>query len=177
MKGLKYLDALAEALIIELPDLDAQDRALEEMEALNKILHEDPTLRDRLQRGATTGKSLELVEKIIKEHLDLPVAHTVLMLVREQSLTQLPKFIERLKSVRRRLNLAREVMATTSIPLTDADRKRLQKAMEKKWGLSVTLKEQVDPSVIGGILLSAGDWQMDATVRGRLHRLSESLKA
>lgn len=177
MKGLKYLDALAEALIIELPDLDVQDRALNDLEALAKILHEDSSLRDRLQHAGAAGKTLALVEKIVKEHLDLHVAHTVLMLLREQSLTQLPKFIERLKAVRRRLNLAREVTATTSIPLSEADRKRLQKAMEKKWGLSVSLKEQVDPSVIGGVLLSAGDWQMDATVRGRLHRLSESLKA
>ncbi|HEU0050435.1 MAG TPA: ATP synthase F1 subunit delta [Patescibacteria group bacterium] len=178
MKGTRFLDALAEALIIELQTVDAQDEALVSLKELADVFQSDYLIRDRvLHSTAPLAKRLELVENVIKGHMPLPVAHTVLVLLRERALQDLDQFIERFKIVRRRLNQAREIEAISAIPLTDEEKKKIKSVLERQWGLAVSLSTQVDPSMIGGLRLQSGDWQFDATVRGRLDRLAQKLKA
>ena len=60
MKNLRYFDTLAEALILELKDVAAQDAALEEMQALSRAFLENPEIRDRvLHASSPLAKRLE----------------------------------------------------------------------------------------------------------------------
>lgn len=67
-----------------------------------------------------------------------------------------------------------EVVVTTVVELTDAQRKKIKDAVEQKLGASA-LKEIIDPSIIGGIKIIIGSKELDATVRGRLERLKREL--
>lgn len=67
-----------------------------------------------------------------------------------------------------------EVTVTTAIELSTDQRAKIKKAVEEKLG-PVALKEEVDPSIIGGIKIVAGSKELDATVKGRLERLRNSL--
>jgi len=175
MKNVRYLDALAEALVVELKTLDEQDQALEALLGLAKLLREDAGCRERIIH-ARASRCLVDFEKMVRQKLPLPVANTVMILEREQAMTQLPKFIERFKAVRRRLELARDAEVVSAVALTQTESKKLREALEKKWGLHVALTEKVDPSIIGGLKVTAGDWLYDATVRGRLVGLVRQLK-
>jgi len=177
MKNVRYFDTLAEALILELKDVSAQDRALNEFEEIWRAFSGHTDIRDRvLHASLPLEKRLAMLEAAVKDRVDPAVEHVVLILLRDRALVQLPKFIERFKATRKRLELARDVMVTSAVTLTEAERTRLKKALEKKWGLSVSLTERVDPTMIGGLKLTAGDWQYDATARGRLQRLARRLK-
>lgn len=65
-------------------------------------------------------------------------------------------------------------VVTTAVPLTTDQRKKLQAAIEKKYG-SVALQEVVDDSVIGGIKVMVGSSELDATIKGKLDRLKQLL--
>lgn len=67
-----------------------------------------------------------------------------------------------------------QVTITTAIELTNTQRETIQHSLEAKLG-PVTLSEQVDPKVIGGIKIVTGSKELDATVKGRLERLRNSL--
>ncbi len=178
MKGPRFLDALAEALLIELQTMEAQDHAVVELEAVAHLLKEDAGTRDRLVHATGTLETrLATLEGLIKERLSLPVSRTLMILLREQQLGEIEAFIHRIKATRRRLSIARDVLVTTPIPLHPGERKRIEATLEKKWGMHITLTEKIDPSMIGGLCFSAGDWQFDATIRGRLDRLAQFLKA
>ena len=177
MKNLRYFDTLAEALILELKDVAAQDAALEEMQALSRAFLENPEIRDRvLHASSPLAKRLAMLEAALKEKVSAPVGRTMLILLRDRALPELPKFIERFKAERKRLELARDVVVSSAVELTEDERKQLKAALEKKWGLYVSLTEKIDPTMMGGLRLRAGDWQYDATVRGRLLRLARRLK-
>ena len=47
--------------------------------------------------------------------------------------------------------------------------------MEKRLGTKVTLDCEVDDSLIGGVVIRAGDLVIDASLRGRLGQLAQTL--
>lgn len=69
------------------------------------------------------------------------------------------------------------VTATTAVPLTKAQQQTITAAVEKKHAAtSVKLVQVVDPSVIGGIRLTVGSLDFDATVKNKLASIKYQLK-
>ena len=69
------------------------------------------------------------------------------------------------------------VTATTAVPLTNKQQQTLTTAVEKKnAGATVKLVEVVDPGVIGGIRLTVGSLDFDATVKNKLASIKYQLK-
>jgi F-type H+-transporting ATPase subunit delta len=64
---------------------------------------------------------------------------------------------------------------TTAIELSDDDERRLLKQIEDASGRKVEATRQVDPALIGGIVLQVGSRRLDASVRGRLDKLRRQL--
>ena len=54
---------------------------------------------------------------------------------------------------------------------------RLKTALKKRLGTDVNVTTSVDQSLIGGVLVRAGDTVIDGSVRGRLNRLAEQLNS
>jgi F-type H+-transporting ATPase subunit delta len=69
------------------------------------------------------------------------------------------------------------VELTTAHELSDADAKAIVEKIEKASGRTVEATRNVDPSLIGGMILQAGSLRVDASVRGRLERLRRELAA
>jgi ATP synthase F1 delta subunit len=69
-----------------------------------------------------------------------------------------------------------EVELTTAVELSDEDADRLVGQIERASGRTVVATRNVDPSLIGGLILQAGSQRVDASVRGRLDRLRHQLR-
>lgn len=69
-----------------------------------------------------------------------------------------------------------EMTVITSVPLKPETRQRLIDKLEKQSGKTVKLKEEVDPSIIGGIILRVGNSQIDNSVKGRIEAIASQLK-
>lgn len=67
-----------------------------------------------------------------------------------------------------------EVTVTTAIELTEEQRQKIKKAVIEKLG-PISMREEIDPSVIGGIKILAGSKELDGTVKGKLERLRQQL--
>jgi F-type H+-transporting ATPase subunit delta len=70
-----------------------------------------------------------------------------------------------------RLNVA----LTTAFELSDEEADGIVKQIEQASGRSVEATRSVDPALVGGIVLQAGTFRVDASVRGRLERLRRTL--
>ena len=68
-----------------------------------------------------------------------------------------------------------DVELTTAHELSDAEFERITKQIEKASGRAVQAERNVDPDLIGGIVLQAGSMRLDESVRGRLERLRHEL--
>jgi len=67
------------------------------------------------------------------------------------------------------------VELTTARELTEAEAKAIVAQIEKAAGRKVEATRSVDPELVGGIVLQAGSYRVDASVRGRLERLRQEL--
>ncbi len=65
----------------------------------------------------------------------------------------------------------------TPLALAPEQAQRLQAALAGWLGSPVRLDARVDPDLIGGIVVKLGDRVLDASLRGRLERIGESLTA
>lgn len=67
------------------------------------------------------------------------------------------------------------VELTTARELTDDEAKAIVAQIEQAAGRTVEATRSVDPDIVGGIVLQAGSYRVDASVRGRLERLRQTL--
>jgi F-type H+-transporting ATPase subunit delta len=67
------------------------------------------------------------------------------------------------------------VQLTTAFELSDEEASGIVKQIEEASGRSVEATREVDPQLIGGLVLQAGSMRLDASVRGRLQRLRQEL--
>ena len=65
-----------------------------------------------------------------------------------------------------------EAEVVSAFEVSDAQAKSFATALKKKFGREVTLVTRVDKTLLGGIVIRAGDVVIDGSVRGRLQDLS-----
>lgn len=87
----------------------------------------------------------------------------------------LPKIIDRLveKSAGERSEVVADVRS--AIPLDDDTQQRLAEALSRNTGQRVSVKVNVDPTILGGLIAQIGDTVIDGSVRRRLDQLKETL--
>ena len=63
--------------------------------------------------------------------------------------------------------------SASEIPADRVD--AIKVALKKRFGRDIDMQQRIDPSVIGGAVIDAGDTVIDGSVRGRLARLESAL--
>jgi len=71
--------------------------------------------------------------------------------------------------------IAPNVTAATALPA--AEGAQLTAALERRFNRRVRVQSSVDPSLIGGAVVRAGDLTIDGSVKARLARLARELIA
>lgn len=61
-----------------------------------------------------------------------------------------------------------EVFVTSAVALTDAQKDALKERLQAKLGKNILLRERVDSSLIGGMVVQYGDTRMDNSLRTRI---------
>ena len=70
-----------------------------------------------------------------------------------------------------------EVRVTAAVPLDDAVVKRVGDEIERKTNRKVDLSSEVDPEIIGGLVLRVGNMVLDASLKAKLERLRKEVAA
>lgn len=65
---------------------------------------------------------------------------------------------------------------TTAIALTDDQVEELKATLKAKTGRDVTLNATVDPSILGGLILTIGSRMVDSSIRTKLNNLKIAMK-
>lgn len=68
-----------------------------------------------------------------------------------------------------------EATVTSAYPLSDAQLQAMTAALKKKLGCEVTLVTETDESLIGGVVIRAGDLVIDGSANAKLSALAQAL--
>ena len=70
-----------------------------------------------------------------------------------------------------------DVSVLSAYELGDAAEQALAQVLSKKLEREVKVETEVDQSLLGGVLIRAGDLVIDGSVRGRLNKLAEAMNS
>jgi F-type H+-transporting ATPase subunit delta len=118
-----------------------------------------------------------VLQKLLGRRLSRPAFNLVRLLTRRGRLDMLPAVAAHFG---RLLDASRGIVAATvssAAPLDDDEETAVRSRVEAMTGREVRLSTEVDPELIGGLVVRVGDQWIDASVRGRLERLRDQLAA
>ena len=118
-------------------------------------------------------EDLEMIERLASASPEI-IAVLDTMSKRDQ-LDLLPKVAAAFKYVAEEDEDVVGVTVTTAIPLDDELRQTITKKCEQDFGRKVFLIEQVDPSIVGGLVLEARGERRDISVKTQLRIAQETL--
>ena len=167
------VDAI-EVLAVQAAFLVAEaDGSLDEVEdelfRFSRIIARDPELRAVLtDRGLPNDRKTALLTGLLGDRARPETLRLVSSLVsapRGRTLEDGLAEYSRLAAEIRERSVAR---VTTAVRLTDAQEERLAAALARTLGRQVQLQVDVDPAVLGGVLVRVGDEVIDGTTRHHL---------
>jgi F-type H+-transporting ATPase subunit delta len=109
---------------------------------------------------------------ILKSEMDTAKKNFIKLLAENRRLNVLPQIAFMFKETRAEAEKEIVVDVLSSAPLDKAYQEKLVKALTKRLERKVKLSCEVDSSLLGGVVIRAGDLVIDGSVRGKLARLN-----
>ena len=152
--------------------LEPWSRAL----GLLALLVEDARISARLRSPALAREQrAQLLIDLYGDELDPPVGNFLQVLAANDRLLLLPEIFQQFQALKADYQRLVEVEVTSAAPIDEAQRSRLAEALVKRLGRQVSVQVSIDPSLIGGAIIRAGDTVIDGSLRGRLNKLADAL--
>jgi F-type H+-transporting ATPase subunit delta len=146
-----------------------------ELDTAASIVADERVARMLANPALPLEQRVEMAKSIFGASLSQPALNLIGLMLRRGRIHELP----RLAAEFRRLDNARQgitiATAISAAPLTQDEIHALTERLESLTGGRVELEVQVDPSLLGGLVVRVGDRMIDGSVRGRLERLRNQL--
>jgi len=121
------------------------------------------------------GLRRQSLEKILRGQISDLTVDALQVINRKGRLALLPAVVEAFRAEHREREGLVEVRVTSAVPLGQALRERLSKAIDRHTGQRGELVESVDPDILGGLVVRVGDEKIDTSVARELDKLSRVL--
>jgi F-type H+-transporting ATPase subunit delta len=118
-----------------------------------------------------------VAEQVMGEVVTGGPRNLVLLLVRRGRIELLPEVAVQLRRLYDRQQGIVHATVTSAAPLTDPEVEALRERIAGTAGGRVDISLEVDPDILGGVMIRIGDRLIDGSVRGRLERLRTRLAA
>jgi len=97
------------------------------------------------------------------------------LLIKNNQMGLLYKIISSLKDFRLKQFNIEEAEIISVIPLTDKEKEKAEKILEKKSGHKILIREKVNPNIMGGVVLRYGDTIIDGSILKKIKTLRHLL--
>ena len=150
--------------------------AWQDMLSFLSTLLQDPRMRraatnPRARKDAFLGALLD----VCRDHLSADGENFLRLLVQNHRLDLIQHICALFSQYRAQDEGYIDVSVVTAYPLDDEEQRRIAATVENLLKRQPRLIVRQDKSLIGGVVIHAGDRVIDASVRGQLQRLEKSL--
>ncbi len=137
---------------------------------------QDATMRGLIANPKVNDQQLaELIIDVGGDGLSQTGGNLVRIMAENERLEEMASVAGVFEEERDRTEGRSHVDVTSAFELTDSQRKNIADSMSRRLGTEVDVSVTVDKSLIGGVVIRAGDTVIDASLRGRLSQLGQSL--
>ncbi|MFK0570231.1 F0F1 ATP synthase subunit delta [Endozoicomonas sp.] len=107
--------------------------------------------------------------------LDKPVENYLRVLSEHRRLKLLPEIVVLYAQLKAEQERSQQVQVTSAYPLSQEQQDRLAEKMAVRLERSVHLVTEIDSSILGGVIVKAGDLVIDGSLRARLSKLADAM--
>ena len=137
-----------------------------------------PEMADLLGSPALTAdQQAALVADACGGRINDKARNLVDALARNKRLSLMPEVRELFERLRAERQKKVDVEVVTAYPLTGEMVDKLAVALKRRLDREVNIETTVDATLIGGVIIRAGDTVIDGSLKGRLSKLAEALNA
>lgn len=138
----------------------------------------DPSVKAALSLPSLTGeKQAQLVMDLCGDEIIGQVKNFVAILAENKRIPLMPEIVALFEALKANQEMKVDVNIISAFPLTGPLQEKLAASLKAKLQRDVVLHSETDKSLIGGAVIRAGDLVIDGSVRGKLAKLAESMKA
>lgn len=174
------LATLARPYANALFDLAKSEQALEQWSRILSFLAAASTadkVRQMLDSPdlATELKAQRLID-LCGEELSDRAKNLIKLLARNKRLGVIAEIRDQFEERKAEEERVLEVEVVSAYELSPEQSNKLREALQRKFDREVNLTGRVDPHMLGGAMIRAGDTVIDGSIRGRLDKLAEALQ-
>lgn len=151
--------------------------AWQEMLAFAAEVAKDEQMIAFLRSNGTAAKQAELFNQVCSEQLNEQGQNLIKLMAENQRLLALPDVFISFAELKAEHEKEISVDVTSATELSLAQQEKLAAALSQRLARKVKLNCSVDPKVVGGMLMKAGDMVIDGSIRGKLDRLITTLQS
>ena len=156
----------------------AQQALAEWAEVLNaagQVAADEATHQLLTDPGLAEQKKAEVILDCTGKAVSEEQRNFLMILADNRRLALLPEIATLFNSFRAELERTIDINVSSAFELTDVQQQQLAQALSRKLDRNVQIDVTLDKSLIGGLVVRTGDMVIDASVRGKLTKLAESL--
>ncbi|MEX1173007.1 MAG: F0F1 ATP synthase subunit delta [Chloroflexota bacterium] len=146
-----------------------------ELEAAASVVGDERALRALANPSIPFDQRSVAVAALLKGIASDQAQNLVQLLLRRGRIEELPRVAAEFRRLDDRRQGITHATATSASELTPDEVRALTQRLEQSTGGRIALDVQVDPSLLGGLVVRVGDRLIDGSVRGRLERLRNQL--
>lgn len=152
--------------------------ALEEFGSfVDDVLAKNPELRQVLQSGIVSrDEKLGVIDRIMSGRGSALFTNFLRVLARHDRLDLLALIRNEAQLQYEQSEGQERVVVKAAKPLTTAARDKVASQLKQKFGFTPIIQEEIDESLLGGIVIQVGDTVYDSSLRTRMKQLRESLR-
>jgi len=153
------------------------DAVLEQLDSLiTEVLDRSPQLETLFANPMIAVEDKKRLIQSIFSATALPLVLSFLQtLANNARLGYLRSIVSHVHRLNNEVSNVQQIGATTAVPLTAELEQNLREAAARVLGSQVELETDVDPSMIGGVMLRIGDTVYDGSIAARLERLRKQM--
>lgn len=135
-------------------------------------------VRAALSSPSLTGEQqAQLMLDVCGDVLDAKASNFIRTLASNKRLQLLPEIALQFAELKAQQEKTVAVDIVSAFPINEAASAKLAQALSRKLQCNVQLDTEVDATLLGGVVIKAGDTVIDASVRGRILKLADALGA
>jgi F-type H+-transporting ATPase subunit delta len=130
-----------------------------------------------LSGAVAAATATDVFNSVCGEQLNEHGQNFIKILAENNRLQLLPEISTMFNTLKTEREKQINVDVVSAAKLDDAQQTKLSSALEKRFDRKVQLNCSVDPTLIAGMIIKAGDTVIDGSVNSQLNRLNDALQA
>ena len=123
----------------------------------------------------STGQAIDLLTGAAGDRFNERFNAFIGVLGANRRLALLPEITALFARLKQEAENKLQVRVVAATPLDDDQVGRMSEALARRFNCDIELESEIDPGVLGGAVIYAGDQVIDGSLRGRLNKLSNAL--